>query len=75
MLILFSLQLISVYLVQSLEQYYLKSYKDSLENQARLLSVFMSPGLGEGQAWAEDTVRLARQFRDLHEMEIIILDS
>ena len=75
MLILFSLQLISVYLVQSLEQYYLKNYKDSLENQARLLSVFMSPGFGEGQAWAEDTVRLARQFRDLHEMEIIILDS
>lgn len=75
MLILFSLQLISVYVVQSLEQYYLRNYKDSLENQARLLSVFMGPGFGEGQAWAEDTVRLARQFRDLHEMEIIILDS
>ena len=75
MLILFSLQLISVYLVQSLEQYYLRNYKDSLENQARLLSAFMGPGFGEGQAWAEDTVRLARQFRDLHEMEIIILDN
>lgn len=75
MLILFSLQLISVYLVQSLEQYYLRNYKDSLENQARLLSVFMQPDLGEGQVWAEDTVRFAREFRDLHEMEIIILDN
>ncbi len=75
MLILFSLQLISVYLVQSLEQYYLRNYKESLENQARLLSVFMEPGFGESQAWAEDTVRLAREFRDLHEMEIIILDN
>jgi len=75
MLILFSLQLISVYLVQSLEQYYLRNYKESLENQARLLSVFMEPGFGEGQGWAEDTVRLAREFRDLHDMEIIILDN
>ncbi len=75
MLILFSLQLISVYLVQSLEQYYLRNYKDSLENQARLLSVFMQPGFGEGQVSGEETVRLAREFRDLHEMEIIILDN
>ncbi len=75
MLVLFSLQLISVYLVQSLEQYYLRNYKESLENQARLLSVFMQPGFGEGQAWTEDTVRLTREFRDLYQMEIIILDS
>lgn len=75
MLILFSLQLISVYLVQSLEQYYLRNYKESLENQARLLSVFMEPGFGEGQGWAEDTVRLTREFRDLHDLEIIILDN
>ncbi len=75
MLIFFSLQLISVYLVQSLEQYYLRNYKESLENQARLLSVFMQPGLGERQAWADDTVSFAREFRDLHEMEIIILDN
>ncbi len=75
MLILFSLQLISVYLVQSLEQYYLRNYKEGLENQARLLSVFMQPTLGDGQSWAEDTVRLAREFRDLYTIEIIILDS
>ena len=75
LLILFSLQLISVYLVQSLEQYYLRNYKESLENQARLLSVFMQPGFGEGQALTEDTVRLTREFRDLYEMEIIILDN
>lgn len=75
MLVLFSLQLISVYLVQSLEQYYLRNYKEGLENQARLLSVFMQPGFGEGQTWTEDTVRIAREFRDLYEMEIIILDN
>lgn len=75
MLVLFSLQLISVYLVQSLEQYYLRNYKDSLENQARLLSVFVQPGFGERQFAEEDTIRLAREFRDLHEMEIIILDD
>ncbi len=75
MLILFSLQLISVYLVQSLEQYYLGNYKENLENQARLLSAFIKPGFGEGEEWAEDTVRLAREFRDLHDMEIIVLDN
>lgn len=74
-LILFSLQLISVYLVQSLERYYLRNFKDSLESQARLLSVIMAPRFSEGQGWAEDAVRLAREFRDLHEMEIIILDG
>ncbi|HED24372.1 MAG TPA: HAMP domain-containing protein [Firmicutes bacterium] len=75
MLILFSLQLISVYLVQSLEEYYLRNYKESLENQARLLSAFVEPGLADGQMWSEDSVRLAREFRDLHDMEIIILDN
>ncbi len=75
MLILFSLQLISVYLVHSLEEYYLHNYKESLENQARLLSAFVEPGLGEGQMWSEDSVRLTREFRDLHDMEIIILDN
>ncbi len=75
MLILFSLQLISVYLVQSLEQYYLGNYTENLENQARLLSAFIKPGFGEGEEWAEDTVRLAREFRDLHDMEIIVLDN
>jgi len=76
MLILIALQLISVYLVQSLEQYYLRNYKESLENQARLLSAFMEPGFGgESEDWAEDTVRLAREFGDLHDMEIKVLDS
>jgi two-component system, OmpR family, sensor histidine kinase VicK len=75
MLILFSLQLISVYLVQSLEQYYLRNYKESLENQARLLSAFMGPGFGESEEWVEGTVRLARELQDLQEMEVVILDS
>ena len=75
MLILFSLQLISVYLVQSLEKYYLGNYKESFENQARLISAFMAPRFEEGQGWAEDTVRLARELREMHEMEIMVLDN
>ncbi len=75
MLILFSLQLISVYLVQSLEQYYLGNYKENLENQARLLAAFIRPGFGEREEWAEDTVTLAREFRDLRGIEIIVLDD
>ena len=53
----------------------MRNYKDSLENQARLLSVFVQPGFGEGQFAEEDTMRLAREFRELHEMEIVILDD
>jgi len=75
LLILLSLQLISVYLVQSLEQYYLTNYKDNLENQARLLSAFIEPGLGESQRWAEDTIQLASGFTELEGMEVIVLDS
>ncbi len=76
MLILIALQLVSVYLVQSLEQYYLRNYKESLENQAMLLSAFMEPGFGgESEEWAQDTVRLAGEFSDLHDMEIKVLDS
>ncbi len=75
MLILFSLQLISVYLVQSLEQYYLRNYKDNVENQAGLLSAFIKPDFGGGEEWAEDTFRLTREFRNLHEMDIIVLDN
>ncbi len=75
MLILFSLQIISVYLVQSLEQYYLRNYKESLENQARLLSAFVGPDFSDEQYRAEDTLRLARGFRGIHDMEIIVLDS
>lgn len=74
MLILFALQLISVYLVQSLEKYYLSSYKESLVNQARLLALFMEPDLGESQGWTADTVRLASKYGDLGDVEIIILD-
>ncbi|MFO7951328.1 MAG: ATP-binding protein [Bacillota bacterium] len=76
MLILISLQIISVYLVQSLEQYYLRNYKESLESQARLLSAFMEPGFGsDSEDWTGNTVRLAREFGDLHDMEIKVLDG
>ncbi len=67
--------MISVYLVQSLEQYYLSNYKDNLENQARLLSAFIEPGLGESQRWAEDTIQLASGFTELEGMEVTVLDN
>ncbi len=53
----------------------MRNYKDSLENQARLLSVFVQPGFGAGQFAEEDTIRLAHEFRDLHDLEIVVLDN
>ncbi len=75
LLLLFTLQLISVYLVQSLEQYYLHNFKTGLEYQARLLAAFLTPSLKEGQESEEDIAHLVREFSGLREMEIAVLDS
>jgi len=74
LLLLFTLQLISVYLVQSLEQYYLHNFKTNLEYQARLLGSFLDPLLKEGHESAEDIAHLVREFSGLREMEIDVLD-
>ncbi len=74
LLLLFTLQLISVYLVQSLEQYYLNNYKTGLESQARLLEAFLVPRLQDVHGSSEDIAHLVRQFGGLHEMEITVLD-
>ncbi|HOL18034.1 MAG TPA: hypothetical protein PLY40_07090, partial [Bacillota bacterium] len=73
LLILFSLQLISVYLVQSLEQYYLHNYKAGLEVQARLFSTFLTPRFAEGSGSAEDIAHLVREFGEVSE-EVVVLD-
>ncbi len=73
LLILFSLQLISVYLVQSLEQYYLQNYKAGLEVQARLFSTFLTPRFAEGSGSTEDIAHLVREFGGVRE-EIVVLD-
>ncbi len=74
LLLLFTLQLIGVYLVQDLEKYYLESYKENLENQAKLLSTFISPRPLEERS-AEDIAYLVKELRGLWEMDIIVLDS
>lgn len=74
LLLLFSLQLISVYLVQSLEHYYLHNYKAGLEIQARLLSAFLLPRFTEGSGSAEDIAHLVREFGGVREMEVVVLD-
>ena len=74
LLLLFSLQLISVYLVQSLEQYYIHNYKAGLEVQARLLSAFLLPRFTDGSGSAEDIAHLVREFGGVREMEVVVLD-
>ncbi|HHX87673.1 MAG TPA: cell wall metabolism sensor histidine kinase WalK, partial [Firmicutes bacterium] len=74
LLLLFTLQLIGVYLVQDLERYYLGSYKENLENQAKLLSTFISPRPLEERS-AEDIAYLIKEFRGLWDMDIMVLDS
>lgn len=75
LLLLFTLQLISVYLVQSLEQYYIHNFKNSLEYQAHLLSAFLTPSLNKGHEAEEDIAHLVREFSGLRDMEIAVLDS
>lgn len=75
LLLLFALQLICVYLAQSLEQYYLHNFKTGLENQARLLASFIEPFLQEGQKSPEDIAHLVKEFGGLREVEIDVLDT
>jgi len=75
LLLLFALQLISVYLVQSLEQYYLHNFKTGLEYQARLLASFLEPFLRDEPESSEDIANLVREFSGLRETEIAVLDS
>ncbi len=75
LLLLFALQLISVNLIQSLEQYYLHNFRTGLEYQARLLASFLEPLLREGHKSTEDIAHLVREFSGLRETEIDVLDS
>ncbi len=73
LLLLFALQLIGVYLVQSLEQYYLNSFRSGLETQARLLSTLLAPRSFDRRS-EEDIAHLVREFRGFWEGEITVLD-
>ncbi len=74
LLLIFSLQFISVYLIQSLEQYYLNNYKAGLEVQAQLLSAFLLPRFTDPGGSAEDIAHLVREFGTVTEMEVVVLD-
>jgi two-component system, OmpR family, sensor histidine kinase VicK len=72
LLLLFTLQLISVYLVQSLERYYLNNYQAGLESQAKLLSFVLAPLFQDAHGSSEDIEHLVDKFGG--EMEITVLD-
>ena len=74
LLLLFTLQLIGVYLVQNLERYYLENFRENLENQAKLLSNFISPRPLEERS-EEDIAYLIKELRGVWEMDITVLDS
>ncbi len=73
LLILFALQLIGVYLVQSLERYYLQNFVEGVETQAKLLSTFLTPRISEeeGSNYVADIVEGFKATKDL---DIIVLD-
>jgi len=73
LLLLFALQLIGVYLVQSLERYYLRNHIEGMETQAKLLSTFLDRSMLEGDQ--ERIVDLVEGFRGDQETDIIVLDN
>ncbi len=64
-----------MYLVQSLEQYYLHNFKNGLESQARLLAALLTPSPAGGHEAEEDIAHLVREYSGLREIEIAVLDS
>lgn len=73
LLLLFAQQLIGVYMMQSLENYYLKNYFISIEAQAKLLSTFLTPGMleEEGDSYV---AHIVEGFRGTKDLDIIVLD-
>lgn len=72
LLILFALQVIGVYLVQSLERYYLQNFVEGVEAQAKLLSSFLTPRIYEEEStYVADIVEGFKATRDI---DIIVMD-
>jgi len=72
LLLLFALQLIGVFLVQSLESYYLRNHVKGMETQAKLLSNFLAPRILEEDR--EYVVELIEGYRGDQITDIIVLD-
>lgn len=73
LLVLFALQLISVYLVQSLENYYLHNFIEGLETQAKLLTTFLTPRISE-EGGSEFVADIVEGFKGTGDLDIIVLD-
>ncbi|NLC52175.1 MAG: cell wall metabolism sensor histidine kinase WalK [Firmicutes bacterium] len=73
LLILFAMQLIGVYTIQSLERYYLNNYFANMEAQGELVASFVSGRLLEedGEAYIAD---LLQEFDAYSGLEIMVLD-
>ena len=74
LIILFAMQLMGTYLVQSLESYYLRNYTDSIEAQGHLMSNFLERYLAEDRYYEEHIPELVREFGVTHDLEISVLD-
>ncbi len=72
LLLFFALQVIGVYLVQSLQQYYFSNFVVGIENQAKLLSTLLDARILEGEE--DDVAELIEEFRGYEETDIIVLD-
>ncbi len=72
-LILFALLLIGVYLVQSLENYYMRNFIEGVETQAKLLSNFLSPRIYDDEG-EEHIADIVEGFRGTRDFDIVVLD-
>jgi len=72
LLLLFALQLIGVFLVQSLERYYLRNHVKSVETQAKLMAQFLTSRIQEDDQ--DNIIELVEGFRGYQETDIIVLD-
>ena len=73
-LILFALLLIGVYLVQSLENYYMRNFIEGVETQAKLLSTFLAPQINDDEVGEGHIADIVEGFRGTKDFDIIVLD-
>ncbi len=73
-LILFALLSIGAYLVQSLESYYLRNFKEGVETQAKLLSTFLTPRIFD-EGGEEYIAEIVEGFRGTKDFDIVVLDQ
>ncbi len=74
LLVLLAMELISIYLLQSLDQYYLDDYRERMETEAELVSSLLVRHMGDGHE-TEDITDLVREFGRQANNEITVLDE